>query len=329
MVSKVLVTGGTGFIGRHLTRHLTERGCQVRALTRRDVDLGAAVEVFNVGDFTQGIDWSRYLDGVDAVVHLAALAHAPSSVPESEFDKVNRACAVQLARAASAANVRLVFVSSAGALAGSSADQLLLEDSEPRPTTPYGRAKLRAEQEMASVCKQYVILRPCLTYGAGVRGNMERILKLATLRVPPPFGAIHNKRSLLAVENLCDVISLVMTSPAAVNESFLVADAEPVSMAEIVSLLREGAGLSPAGLAVPPVILSQTLRLLGKGDLWRKIGGDLVLSVSKLEAFGFQWRVRVQDGLRRLAATKPADLERLARIDDAVDDARGFRASSI
>lgn len=298
----LLVTGATGFFGRHLIPYLAARGYRVLAATRRDAVLGEGINVIIVGDLSQNIDWARHVEGVDAVVHLAALAHVTSVIPEPEYDKINRQATIRLAKAAKAAGARFVFMSSIAAQSGPSAEHILTEENLPSPTTAYGRAKLRAEQEIAASNNHYVILRPTLTYGTGVIGNMNRIVRLATLRIPPPFGSIRNQRSLLAIENMCDAVDFVLTSDAARNQIFLLSDPEPISVAEMVAFIRLGAGLGGGGIPVPPALMSTMLTLLGRRELWDKIGGNLITSVAKLGRMGFQWKINTPEGLRALGA---------------------------
>lgn len=299
---KVLVTGATGFFGRHLVPSLAARGFRVHAATRRDAALGEAVNVINVGDLSQNVDWSRHLEGIDAVVHTAALAHVTSVIPEAEYDKINRQATIRLAKATNAAGARLIFMSSVAAQSGPRAEHVLTEEDIPFPTTAYGRAKLRAEQEIVLTNNCYVILRPALTYGLGVIGNMNRIARLAALRVPPPFGMMRNQRSFLAVENLCDAVDFVLTSDAVLNQIYILSDPEPISIAEMVTLIRAGAGLSGDGIPVPPALMSGVLSVLGRGELWEKIGGNLVASAAKLRRSGFRWRINTRDGMRALGA---------------------------
>jgi nucleoside-diphosphate-sugar epimerase len=300
LAKHILITGATGFFGRHLVPCLVGHGYFVRATTRRPVNLGETVEVHPVGDLTENIDWVRHIDGMDAIIHLAGLAHLNSGTTETEYDTINRGATVRLAKAASAVGARFIFMSSIAAQTGPSTKQILTEDDPPLPTTAYGRSKLQAEQEIAAVTNEYVVFRPTLTYGYGVKGNMERIINLATLRFAPPFGSIRNLRSLLAVENMCEAVNFALNSHAALKQIFILSDPEPISMAEIIILLRSGSGLNGGGLRVPPVLLSTALRLLGRHEIWQKIGENLVTSVAKLERFGFQWRTSSSDALRRL-----------------------------
>jgi UDP-glucose 4-epimerase len=299
---KVLVTGASGFYGRHLVPFLQATGYEPVAMTRRDVSFGGPVRVIKITDIETGIDWARHLDGVGAVVHLAGLAHVKSVIPDSDYDRLNRAVTKRLARASKSAGAKLIYISSIAGQSGSSADHVLVESGPAGPTTAYGRSKLRAEQEVAAAGDRYVIFRPTLTYGSGVVGNMGGLIRLSTGRIPPPFGALHNKRSLLAVETMCEAVSFALKTEAAMGQTFLLADPEPVSVAEMVRALREGGGMRGGGLRMPPAILSALARLIGGADLWDKIGGDLVVSVEKLRTFGFRWKVDTREGLRALGA---------------------------
>lgn len=302
MTQRILVTGATGFFGRHLIPSLIARGYSVRAATRRLISFGDAVEVIPIGDLTHNIDWPRYVDGLDAVVHLAALAHTNTKSSEADYDAINTRATARLAKAAGEAGARFIFMSSIAAQTGPSAAEVITESTQALPTTSYGRSKLRAEQEIALMTNKYVILRPTLTYGYDVKGNMGRIIALALLKFAPPFGSLRNKRSLLAIENMCEAVNFVKNSDSALKQIFILSDPEPVSMAEIIHLLRSGAGLSGGGLHISPACLSIALRALGRRDLWMKVGENLITSVAKLQGIGFSWKTNTPEGLRNLGA---------------------------
>ncbi|MBV8839630.1 MAG: NAD-dependent epimerase/dehydratase family protein, partial [Alphaproteobacteria bacterium] len=249
---KVLVTGASGTIGRPLVTALSDAGYTVRAAMRdrRGTAFPADVEIARLGDLAAPVDWAPLLAGIEAVVHLAGIAHIGTRFSEAEYDRVNRQATDDLARAATGAGVRhLVFASSIRAQAGTHADHPLSEADTPHPTEPYGRSKLAAEEAVRRAGIAHTILRPVLTYTADAKGNLASLIRLARLPFPLPFAAIDNRRSLLAVENLIAAIRFALEAQAARNETFIVADPQAVSTAEIVSICRRslgrGAGLVP------------------------------------------------------------------------------------
>ncbi len=134
----------------------------------------------------------------------------------------------------------------------------------------------------------YTILRPALVYGPGAKGNLASLMRLAALPVPLPFGAFENKRSLLALNNLIAAIRFALEDRRAVNETFLVADPNPISVAELVAMLRAALGRTPGLVTVPPALLSAVLKIIGKGDWFDRLAGTLVADPSKLLAAGWQ-----------------------------------------
>jgi nucleoside-diphosphate-sugar epimerase len=305
-MSHVLVTGATGFIGRHLAPALAARGFHVRAALRRPEQsqaLAPAVEPIVVGDIAEA-DWRPALADVDAVVHLAGIAHTGDAGPEERYERVNRWATVDLARAASDAGVLLVFMSSVRAQAGPATSEVLTESTPPAPTDAYGRSKLAAERAIAGLGGRYVILRPTLVYGRGVGGNMGTLIRLSRLPVPLPFGAMRNARSLLAIENLTEAVVLALTSEALLGGTFLVADATPLSFANILAHLRRGAGRAPGLVPVPPSLLGAALKLIGRGEIWDRLGGNLVVSTARLEALGYRPPLAPADALAALGATQ-------------------------
>ena len=213
---RVLVTGASGFVGRALVNDLAAQGHRVRAAMRQPADIFAReVEVVAVSDLARPIEWWPLLRDMEAVVHLAGIAHAGSGIAEEVYDRINRTATAGLAAAAAKAGIRrLVFVSSIRAQAGASSDHVLTEDDPPHPTDAYGRSKLAAEAAVRTSNVPFTILRPVLIYGPGVKGNLASLLDLVGSPWPLPFGALRNRRSLLARENLVAAIHLSLAEPA-------------------------------------------------------------------------------------------------------------------
>jgi UDP-glucose 4-epimerase len=297
---KLLITGATGFVGQHLTPTLAERGHRVVTVVRHPGIFSPIVNQVLVKDIT-GVDWMPLLQDIDVVIHLAAIAHRDDDVAEAMYDKVNRQVTASLAQATARAGARLIFMSSVAAQSRSSSDQVLSENGACIPAGGYGRSKLNAETEIAASGGHYVILRPSLIYGPGVKGNMSKLIRLARLPVPFPFGAVTNKRSLLAIENLIAAIELLIQRDDIRNEVFLIADAAPVSLPEIIASLRHGMG-RPANLfAIPPPLVLGLVRMCRLSETWEKLAGSLVVSVDKLSAIGYSPVIATSQGLAAMA----------------------------
>jgi UDP-glucose 4-epimerase len=302
-VSRVLVTGASGFVGRALVPALVTAGYQVRAAGRRLPCFAAPVETVSHGDLEAGADWPPLLTGVDFIVHLVGIAHTGPGVPEARYDRVNHQATAALADAARKAGVRrMVLVSTIRAQTGPRADHVLTEGDPPRPTDPYGRSKLGAETALAWSGVDFTILRPVLVYGSGVKGNLHTLARLAALPIPLPFGAFANRRSLLSVDNLVAAITFVLGHAQSGGETYVVSDLQPVSLAQIVKALRAGMG-RPLGLVkVPRGLIRRGLTMLGRGRTWDQLGGQLVVNPEKLIVVGWSPATDTAAGLAAMAA---------------------------
>jgi nucleoside-diphosphate-sugar epimerase len=275
---RVLVTGGSGFVGRVLCEYLVARGYLVRATHRRGAPPLAAtgVEWVHATDLNNPPLLQRILEGCGCVVHLAALAHQiGQSAHHVDYDRVNHLATAELARAVARCNSvrRLVFVSSIGAVCSAS-EQIVQEATRCLPENAYGRSKRAAEVAIESILantqQDWCIIRPTLVYGPGNPGNMLRLVRLARLPLPLPFAAIRNRRSFIYVGNLVDLIERALTHPNARRKIFNVADKEVFSTPELIRLLGSLAGHSVRLLPAP----AWSLRLLGRaGDLVAKLVG--------------------------------------------------------
>jgi UDP-glucose 4-epimerase len=296
----VLVTGSSGFVGRRLVRALAGAGYEVRAASR-DPDAGGhpdGVQVARLPNLADRVDWGPLLAGVEHVVHLAGVAHRGATVSEEMYDRINHVAAADLATAAAKMGIaRLIFVSSIGSQGGSSSEHVLSETDELRPATGYGRSKLAAEIAVRSSGVPYTILRPVLMYGPHAPGNMGMLVRLAASPWPLPFGALTGRRSLLAVDNLISAIRFAMQSSATRNETYIVADLDAFTVAEIIAVLRAAIDRPPLLLPLPQRWLANALRIAGQGDLWQRLGGSLVASPAKLVAAGWRPEVGTREGL--------------------------------
>ena len=304
MNGRVLVTGASGFIGRALVADLAAAGRPVRAAMRQPADVFArTVEVVAVSDLTRPVEWRALLKGVETVVHLAGIAHAGPGIAAETYDRVNRLATAELAAAAQSIGIRrLIFASSIRAQSGPVAPHVLQETDPPRPTDAYGRSKLAAEEALRASSVPFTILRPVLVYGTGVKGNLASLARVARGPWPLPFGRFTNRRSLLARQNLIGAIHFALENPGTAGETYLVADPEPVSLAEMIAALRAGQGRRPGLLPVPVWPIGLALKAAGEGEIWARLGGELRVNPDKLLRAGWTPSVRTAEGLAAMAA---------------------------
>ena len=203
------------------------------------------------------------------------------------------------------AGARLIFMSSVAAQSPPSSDLVLTENDPCLPSGGYGRSKFNAEIDIAASGGQYVILRPTLVYGKRVKGNMHRLIQLATLPLPLPFGALTNRRSLLAIENLISAIGLLIQRDDIRNQVFLVADATPVSLPEIIASLRLGMGKPCNLFAIPPPLLLGLFRMCRLSETWQRLAGNLAVSVDKLNSIGYSPVSTTSQGLVEMTRMLP------------------------
>jgi nucleoside-diphosphate-sugar epimerase len=306
-IGTVLVTGAAGFVGRRVVADLARSGWSVRAVVRRAVEAcgDPAVTWLPLGDLAELDDWSAALTGVDAVVHLAGRAHVmddPAPDPLAAFRRTNVVATMALADAAATAGVHhFVFMSSIKAVGEQSALTGLAEDAECRPEDAYGVSKREAEVALLAPGRlgamAVTILRPPLVYGPGVRANFARLLGWVARRIPLPFGAVDNRRSLVFVGNLSSAVAFVLRTPALAGQTCLVSDGEAVSTPELVRQMAAALGRAPRLLPVPPIVLNGLLHAVGKGAEAGRLLGSLVLRDTRLRAAGWAPPFSMAQGL--------------------------------
>lgn len=297
----IALTGATGFIGQHLLHELPKRGYRLRVLLRRPsiVPLESASAV--VGDLARPQNMTAALADVDAVIHSAGIAQAMSGLPEDDYRTLNTEATIALARAAQRAGVRrFVFLSSIRAQSGPSADHLVTEDLRPEPTDAYGRSKLAAEQGLAELELDWVALRLVLVYGAGVRGNIADLVRLARTPYPLPLGALSSRRSLLSLDNLVGAVDAVLAAPQRLRRPLIVADAEALTVPEMVAAVRRGLGRRPGLIRIPVAVLRTALHAMGHSDLYERLSGSLVVKPTGLRELGWSPPVITSEGLAAL-----------------------------
>jgi nucleoside-diphosphate-sugar epimerase len=290
-MSRILVTGASGFLGRAVIAAFAKDGHAVRAAVRQTPvpPFAAGIEVATHRDYVEGFDWPSLLDGMDFVVHLAGIAHTGPGIDPALYDRVNRRATEEVANAAARDGIqRFVFVSSIRAQCGPAADHVLSERDPPQPTDPYGRSKLAAEAEVQASGVPFTILRPVLLYGRGVKGNFATLVRAARSPWPLPVKQFTNRRSFLGTDNFVSALSFVLSRPDTAGEIYVVADPGPApTLCELIATLRKGNGRRPLLLPLPTALVEKPLRLMGRRDLWMRLGGDLRADPAKLIAAGW------------------------------------------
>ncbi len=310
-MTRVLVTGAGGFVGRALVRDLFAAGYDVRGLVRRETELGAGIETQLVTDAAEAVERAGALDDIDVVVHLAARAHRTDESGEKFLDSYvedNATATRRLALAAARAGIdRLVFMSSVK-VHGDDGERPCAEDDETRPDDAYGISKLRAEQALAEVRGETglatVVLRPPLIYGPGVKANFATLLRLADSPLPLPLGGIDgNRRSYLFVGNLVSAIRKALTEPAAIGRTYLVSDGEDVSTTALVAPLRAAFGRKRRLVPVPVGLLSAAASMVAKGAIVEPLTGSRRIDDSRIRR-ELDWRppFTLDQGLAATAA---------------------------
>lgn len=308
MTALIALTGATGFIGQHLLRELPKRGYRMRVLLRRPTELPVPAASAVIGDIVRPMNMAAALEGVDAVIHSAGLAHQMSGAPADDYRVLNTEATINLARAAQRARVRrFVFLSSIRAQTGPVADAVVTEPDEAKPTDDYGASKLAAEQGLAQLDLDWAALRPVLVYGPGVKGNMAELLRLARLPWPLPLGGLTARRSLLSVDNLVAAVDAVIAASGPLRRPFIVADREAVTVPDMIAALRRGLGRAPGLFPVPTPLLRAFFEATGRGGMFARLAGSLVVDPGALAALGWSPVVTTQEGLERLAAERVED----------------------
>jgi nucleoside-diphosphate-sugar epimerase len=307
----ILVTGATGFVGSALCKCLRKNGFEFRAALRALNSHSGGIEGVEVGELSSETDWTVPLRGINQVVHLAARVHVmndKSADPLAEFRKINVDATINLATQAAAAGVkRFVFLSSIKVNGESTQiGRPFTAEDMPRPQDPYGVSKHEAECALRTIAEQtgmeVVIIRPPLVYGPGVKANFATMMQIIQRGLPLPLASITgNRRSLVALGNLVDLILACISHPAAANQTFLVSDDEDVSTAEL--LRRMGIALKrPAKLFyVPSLLLQFGAALLNKAEIYQRLCGSLQVDITKTKE-SLHWRppLSVDQGLMQV-----------------------------
>lgn len=298
----VLVTGASGFVGRHIVPLLTRNGWVVRRAVRTPPQDSNDVTIGPLGPKT---DWSEALAGVDAVVHLAARVHHQHEEHAIElYYDVNVGGAMRLARAAMESGVReFIFISTILVHGRSNSGRPpFREDDVLTPRGLYGMSKAAAEdglRELVSGSSMHVtVVRPPLIYGTGAKGNFALLEQAVRRRMPLPLANVDNRRAFLSVQNLASFILYRLSHPGRDFDVFLVADSEQVSTPQFIERLARAAGTSPRLFGFPVPVLSTLLKISGRRDASDSLLRSLELDLSKVATTGWQPPISLEDGLK-------------------------------
>jgi len=313
---KLLVTGGNGFVGSRVLAALQQQAGVTATGSVRQPASGTAGTTSASGCWATGClngetDWSNATKGVDCVVHTAARVHVArdsAADPLAAFRSVNLQGTLNLAQQAAAAGVRrLVFISSVKVHGEITAlGEPFSADDVPKPLDAYGISKMEAEQGLRDIAAntgmEVAIVRPPLVYGPGVKANFQVMMRWLSRGIPLPLGAVHNQRSLVALDNLVDLIVTCTHHPAAANQTFMVSDGEDLSTTQLLQRLGQAMGKPARLIPVAPALLQAGAALLGKPELAQRLCGSLQVDIVKTQQLlGWNPPISVDEGLRRAA----------------------------
>lgn len=306
---KVAVLGAGGFVGQGVVRRLREAGHDVLPILRKP----RGIEGETVIEDVLSADWEGLLAGADVLVNSIARVHIvrdTAADPLAEHRRINRDGAIRTGEGAAKAGVRrLVYISTIKVNGEESAPgRPFRADVEPTPEDAYGISKLEGENALFELGRrtgmEVTVVRPPLVHGPHARANLGALMKAIDRGIPLPLGGIrHNRRSLVGLDNLSDLILTAAEHSRAPGEVFLAADGEDVSTRELVVRLGKAMERRPRLVPVPPAAMAFAGGLLGKGAALRRLLGNLQVDISKnRELLGWAPPVSFDEGLRRCAA---------------------------
>jgi UDP-glucose 4-epimerase len=301
----VLLTGASGFIGRHLAPVLRDQGWIVRRVVRRPPLGSDDVLIPSIDGQT---NWDAALRDVDAVVHLAGRVHHPESDGEhSLYHSLNRDGTVRLAECTAEAGIAHFLYMSTILVNGHGPFR---EDDVPAPKGLYPISKAEAERGLAAIAEttnlKITVIRPPLVYGPSALGNFRRLLDAIQAGLPLPFAGIRNRRAFVAIENLISFITLRLGRPEGSFEVFLIADNEQVSTPEFARRIAKACGGRARLFPLPAGLLAMFFRLTGRPEFGDSLLGSLEIDIAKARGTGWKPKVALDDGLRSAVQDPPS-----------------------
>jgi nucleoside-diphosphate-sugar epimerase len=312
MPPSILVTGANGFVGRHLCRRLQQGGCAVRGAVRPDKAdaLPQGVSAAPIAGIDAATDWAAALDGIDAVVHLAARVHVMKESGQDLLERyrlVNVKGTERLAQAAAAGGVQRFVLLSSVKVNGEGRLAAYSESDKPAPMDSYGISKMEAENRLRAVAAgsamEWTVLRTPLVYGPGVKANFLKLFRLVDRGWPLPLAGVANRRSFTFVGNLADALATVLFHPGAGGQTYMVSDGRDVSTPELIRLIAAAFEKEVKLFWLPGLLLHIGGRIIGKGNEFDRLLGFLTVDISKIQQ-DLDWKppYSMEEGLRETAA---------------------------
>lgn len=311
-----LVTGANGFIGHALLNKLNDTEKYNAFGAVRTMALSQVIsqqKMFSVGDFGTKCNWSEALNGQQVVIHTAARTHIMNDTvtdPLFEYRKVNVEGTLHLARQAASAGIkRFIFISSIKVNGESTVTGSPFKYTDKAmPEDLYGMSKAEAEDGLWQISKEtgmeIVIIRPPLVYGPGVKANFFSMMKLVSMNVPLPLGAVCNRRSMVALANLISLIVTCISHPKAANETFLVSDDRDVSTTELLRMMAHAFGKKAILVPIPMSWIHFVAMIFGKKMVADRLCGSLQVDISHTkETLGWTPPVTMTQQLSSIAAS--------------------------
>lgn len=320
----ILITGANGFVGRALCKELQIRNLNYKGVVRKN-DSTKSRNNFTIGNIDSTTDWSNLLKDVECVIHCAARTHIMNEGNRNTlkaYRSINVEGTHRLAiQAASLGVKRLIYISSIK-VNGEGIDHLSSKNASiilskrkithmdvPDPKDSYSISKWEAEQVLWDISNktglEVVIIRPPLIYGPGVKGNLFRLVKLMRFGIPLPFAFVKNKRSLIGLDNLIDLLIHCFDHPSAPGRTFLVSDDKDISTPDLLHHIAKELGRSPRLIPLPVPILHLLGKIIGKREEIHRLTGSLQIDSSYTrEILGWFPKISVEEGVRRMLSTK-------------------------
>lgn len=289
MASRILITGGNGFLGKAVANYLQAQNRHVRISLRHAEPGLTHVESFVVGDLAQPVDWTNALSSVDCVVHVAGLAHQlnrEAAEDSDNFQRINVKATLSLAEQAAQLGVRrLIFISSIGVNGVRTDERPFQSEDRPNPAGPYAQSKLDAERGLKAISDatglEVVVIRPPLILGDGAKGNLQILYRAIRRGLPLPFASVtRNRRDLVSCSTLADLVDTCIDHPAAAGQTFLVSDGCPLSTRALVETMAAEIEVRPRMIPVPVPLLRMLLKAVGRGRMASQLTEDLEIDIS-------------------------------------------------